>query len=169
MKKTLKIIICVLLIAAVPFAVAALNGKENSSGGFKSDIVNRVCFSADKTEFYPEKDSGGNISVSFVFSAKKTQADFWAIIKSFDISGLQYESLVFTPLNDASQKQPVSLLPLPAENGEPVELSWEININFGALPAGVYAAAAEVEYLSGITQNSSGRYLMSIPLTITVS
>lgn len=172
--RILNIFVCVLIVLAVPLAVFAIktgNPAKSAAGTYERKTTDRIDITVDHTEFELEQVFPGQttFTVSFDFSVRKTQADFYAVINSFDIDGIEYDSLVFTPLNENCDGATLSDQVLPAVNGEPVELSWKADLTFSLTDADIYTPNIVLNYTSGMTSLTCDTHELEIPLLITVS
>ena len=176
MKKStvISIVICAALIVAVPVTVWALKtGKAplSQTGSFQRQIVDRIDFSVENTEFTLQKEAAGqeDYTVSFYLSAKKTQADFYGRIDSVRITGLNYDNIVFVPQNEYCDGMTLNDLLLPVIDGEPVEARWRGDLTFTAQSAAPLSPVIEITYTGGMTRESADTHILEIPLTIRFS
>ncbi len=176
MKKStlVSILICAALVIAVPLTVWAVkSGKapQSQSGSFSRRIIDRIDFSVENTEFVLKKSESGpeDYTISFYFSAKKTQADFYGRIDSVKINGLTYDNIVFVPQNDNCDGLTLTDMLLPVKDGEPAEARWRADMTFTVADAKPLAPVIEITYTSGMTQQTADTHILEIPLTITFS
>lgn len=165
--------VCVLLLGITVGAFAIAGGKKptSQSGGFYNPVADRMEISVENTDFVLKKASSSSerYTVSLNLSVKKTQSDFYAMLNSFTLSGLAYENIVFTALNDDTKGKTTDSLVLPVKNGEPVLLKWQVDITFSVVNKGVYKPTITLDYTSGMTPSSAQQKLTEIPLSITVN
>lgn len=171
-KPLLILISCVLLIA-VGFTVFAVNNQkkpESVSGKFENLTADRIEIMLENTEFKLKKtsDSAEEYTISFFFSAKKTQGDFYALINSFKISDIAFDNIVFTALTDAAEGKTLDKLKLTATDGEPDLFRWRVDLTLSIAGKGEYNPVIMIDYTTGMTENSAQRKFIEIPVTITV-
>ncbi len=169
-KPILVTISCILLIA-VTFTVFAVNNQkkpESVSGKFENLTADRIELILENTEFILKKstDSAESYTLSFFFSAKKTQGDFHAVINSFTVSDIAYDNLVFTALTDAAQEKTLDGLILTSTDGEPDLFQWRVDMTLSILGKGEYNPVIRIDYTSGITETSAQRKFIEIPVSI---
>jgi len=174
MKKTsVKILICVLLVLSLSLSVYAVQKAikpTSQTGGYEQKLLDRVNLSVENTDFVLTKTADGEETfyITFTFSAGKTEADFYAEINSFSISGIEFENIIFTA--DEANKTSVNPdgLILGVKNGKPIQYKWTAQMTFNIEEKGTYTPLLEIDYTSGTSkENSEDRYF-SVPLTITV-
>lgn len=176
MQKKHKILIictCIILLLGIGItSIAIVGGKkpEVVSGGYKSRIVDRLDITVENTDFTlkKSKENAEQFTLTLYFSAKKTQADFYAVINSFTLSDIAYDNIVFTALNEETQGKTLDSLALPAKDGEPQLMKWQVDITLSVVGKGTYSPNILIDYTSGINEGSSQNKLLEIPLTITV-
>ena len=172
-KSTLfSIVICVLLVISVPITVLAIrSGKtpQAQSGSFSRKIIDRIDFSVENTEFVLKKSSDGpeDYTISFYFSAKKTQADFYGRIDSVRINGLPYDNIVFFPQNDNCDGLTLTDLLLPVKDGEPAEVRWRADLTFTAADVRPLSPVVEITYTGGMSEETADTHILEIPLSVT--
>lgn len=166
--KKLNIIICILLLAAIPIGVFALTQTESAppSAPFSRTAVDRIDVSVSETEFYPEINDDGVYSISFEIRIKKTQADFYAFLNSLKITGLEYDSAVFTPLNENCDGLSMDSLLLPVKDNEPAEVAYRVEVTFHDDFHDPIFPSLVLDYTSGMTRLTSEKHILDIPLTI---
>lgn len=167
--KNKKIIITALALAIIIAASAALgiaaNRQKASSGKYYRDIVDRVSFTLENTEFELTKSSGKDHEVVFSFTAKKTEADFYAVINSIDIEGISYKSLIFENTSNSENYLSENIV-LPAENGEAKEISWNITMTLSGDISENTDFFFAVDYTSGMTPDTTDEHILKIPMKI---
>ncbi|MBQ6419795.1 MAG: hypothetical protein IJK02_01850 [Clostridia bacterium] len=155
-----------LLLAGVVIVHAALQPKK-SEGVYENKIVDRVNFSLENTSFVLNRaDAGKEISLDLTFRAKKNEADFYAVLESLRFEGITYRTATFTCMTPGQSCLPEKL-PLPAENGEPVEMVWEIVLVFTPSNAQAFTFYLDVEYTAGLNEYMTDDRLVRIPVNVT--
>ena len=167
--KYIRVFLAVLLALCIPLGVYAVkNGTapEKTSGGYYSKTVNRVDFSLDATEFTCKKTVEGTetFAVSAKLTVRKCAPDLFAVIKKTDIAGLTCQYVLFsadsTPENDYVPEN------LVLRNDSP--LSWTVEMVFETSDKLSLSPELQIEYTSGLTQDTADEYLLSIPLKIDI-
>lgn len=165
--------VCIVLIFGISItAISVVGGKKPTveAGSFENLIADRIEIKVENTEFTLKKsnDSPEQFTLTLFFSAKKTQADYYAMINSFNITGISYDNIVFTALNSETEDKTLDSLILPAKDGEAELMKWQIDITLTVSGKGTYESAIRLDYTSGINKNSAQQKIMDIPLEITV-
>ena len=175
MKKTtiINILICAALVIAVPMTVWAIKtGKapKSQSGSFSRQIIDRIDFCVENTEFVLKKTDSApeDYTISFYISAKKTQADFYGRIDSVRVTGLIYDNIVYVPQNDNCDGLTLTNTILPVKDGEPAEVKWKAELTFTAQSAAPLSPVIEITYTGGLTQQTADTHILEIPLSITL-
>ncbi|MBQ6067022.1 MAG: hypothetical protein IJK89_09370 [Clostridia bacterium] len=172
-KSTLfSMIICAALVIAVPVTVWAIKtgqAPKATSGSFRRQIVDRIDFAVENTEFTLKKPKSGpqDYTVSFYISAEKTQADFYGRIDSVRVTGIDYDNIVFRPQNENCDGLTLNDLLLPVKDGEPAEVEWKAELTFTAADTKSLSPVIEIIYTSGMTQQTADTHILEIPLSIT--
>ncbi len=173
MKKStlISIIVCAALVILVPLSVWAFKtgaAPKAQSGRFVRKIIDRIDVTVDNTDFVLAKPSpdGSDYTVSFVFSAKKTQADFYGRIDSVQVKGLAYDNIVFVPQNDYCDGLTLHDLLLPVTDGEPAEAVWRGDMTFHTTDPTPLTPVIEITYTSGMSRQTADTHILEIPLTI---
>lgn len=166
------ILICVLLVAAVPVSVWAYKtgrAPKAQSGSFSRQIVDRIDFCVENTEFVlnKPKKGGENYTLTFYISAKKTQADFFGRIDSVRVTGIDYDNIVFLPQNENCDGLTLNDMLLPVKDGEPAEVRWKAELTFTAQSDTPPEPVVEIAYTGGMTQQTADSHLLEVPLRIT--
>lgn len=172
--KFIILLLAVFLLFGTSIGVfATIGGKAPTaqSGEYGNPVADRVYFSVKNTSFSLKKNSADSekFTITVFFSAKKTQADFYAILNSFTFSGLSYDSMVFTALNADTEGKTANSTLLPAKDGEPVLLEWQVDITFNIVNKGTYNTKILLDFTSGLSEATAQQKLTEIPVTITVS
>ncbi len=165
--------VCAVLIAGITIgAMSIVGGKKPTveSGSFENLIADRIEITVENTEFTltKSKDSAEQFTLTLFLSAKKTQADFYAMINSFRLSSIAYDNIVFTALNSETEGKTLDSLLLPANNGEPETLKWQVDITLTVSGRGTYESAIMLDYTSGMNKHSAQQKIMEIPVIINV-
>ena len=165
------IAICAALVLLVPLTVWAFKtgrAAKSQSGSFNRQIIDRIDFAVENTEFVMEKPAaeGTDYTVTFYFSAKKTQADFYGRIDSVRVTGLTYDNIVFLPQNEYCDGKTLTDLLLPVAEGEPQEAKWRGDMTFTAASATPLTPVIEITYTSGLSPQTADTHILEIPLTI---
>ncbi|MBR3596889.1 MAG: hypothetical protein IKL47_07950 [Clostridia bacterium] len=160
------------LIGLSVTALAVAGGKKPSvqTGGYENLIADRIEIKLENTDFVLKKSSADaeKFTLTFFLSLKKTQADFYALVDSFDFYGISYDSIVFTALNEESEGKTLDGLILPAENGQAKEMKWQIDVSCSFVGKGSYEGKIKLMHTTGITQDTSQQKITEIPVTVTV-
>ena len=172
-KRILPAFLSLILVIAVAFSVNAVVGAKKPSvtaGDFENRISDRVEIILENTSFTLNKstDKAEKFTLTMYLSAKKTQGDFYGIINSFNLSGIAYDSIVFTALTEKAEGKTLDNLTLSSTNGTPDTFKWQIDITLSVSGKGVYSPCVKLDILSGITKNSAQNKLIEIPLKIDV-
>ena len=174
-KSTLfSIIVCAALVILVPLTVWAIkSGKapETQTGSFSRQIVDRIDFAVENTEFTLKKTGSDpeDFTLSFYLSAIKTQADFYGRIDSVRVKGIDYDNIVFMPQNENCDGMTLTELLLPVKNGEPAEVKWRADLTFTAQSTAPLSPVIEITYTSGMTFESADTHILEIPMKVTFS
>ena len=169
MKRNILItVITAVLLAAAVITGIALSRPAQSEGGFDRDIIDRVRITVDATQFTVEKPENADAlcELEFQLCIQKTEADFYAMLRSADLEGLDYESMIFqTASGDVCVPQDLTL---PAENGKPVPVEWTVRVRFAPATAQTLDFSLALNYVSGITQETAEEHVLKIPMQIVV-
>lgn len=171
-KKVIAVLISFILLTGIHAGVFAVqNTNANSqSGEFNTQIVDRINFSLKNTDYVLKKTKDGTetFQINFTFTAKKEEADFYAIINSFKISGIEYDNIIFEAAEENKDNAYPDSLVLSAENGTPVQYTWNATLTFTVNDKGTFSPCVEIDYTSGLTKQSASSHYLEIPLTITI-
>ena len=169
-RKTIGIALAALvLLAALTITGIALRRNSGGEGRFERDIIDRVRFTASPTSLtMTDAVPGEETELTFTLTAQKTEADFYAMIHSIRIEGLEYASVRFQSDNAGDAYVPENLL-LPAENTGPTEVTWTVMILYTPDSAGSTEFAVEIDYSAGLTQETADEHILSIPMQVTVT
>lgn len=172
-KRITLIITSVILILGITVTAIGINmGKKpaSQSGEFKNLIADRIEITVENTDFLIKKTSSSSetFTLTFYLSAKKTQSDFYAVINSLSLEGISYNNIVFTSLTPSAENKTLSDLVLTATNGEPDEFRWQADVTVTFSGVGNYNARLNINYTSGLSEESSVQKLMEIPININV-
>ncbi len=160
----------VVLIIAFAAAAVALRGPAKQEGTYHRDVLERVCFTVENTDFTVEKETDGaeDCTLRFTLRAQKTEADFYAVIHSVRVEGLDYARLTVQGAN-AQTVNPPEELALPAENGTPTELAWDADVLFTAAEAGDTDFELVIRFTSGITPQTADEHILRVPMRLHVN
>ena len=174
MKKStiISIAVCAALVILVPLSVWAFKtglAPKGQSGSFSRKTIDRIDFCVENTKFILQKPASGgtDYTVSFFFSAKKTQADFFGRIDSVQIKNLTYDNIVFVPQNEYCDASTLHHLLLPVADGEPAEVKWRADLTFTTQSAKTLNPVIEITYTSGMSRQTADTHILEIPLSIT--
>lgn len=169
MKRKIALIsLFLLLIGSITaVAVIAANRPSESKGQYERDVIDRVRFQVENTDFTLVKSNNGpeEFEISFTLTAEKTEPDFYAVLHSVDLEGLEYDSLIFQSASDESNAP--NDLPLPAENGKTVPLQWTVRSLFTSENNASVDFSLVIKYTSGITESTADTHIIKIPMHIT--
>lgn len=167
---TLLAILLLIGISVSAVAVSQSLKPDVSSGSFQNLIADRIEIIVENTEFTIKKASDDieTVTLTMFLSVKKTQADFYGMINSITFSGISYDNIVFTALNeDTENKTPDSLI-LGAKNGNPDTYKWQIDVTFSVKGKGSYPSSLSIDCISGMSEITSAGRLFEIPIGIEV-
>ncbi len=164
-RKVLILIMAAVLLAAAVFTAIAVTRPSANEGSFERNIIDRVRFSVDHTAFTAARsDEDGLYEIAFTLTAEKTEADFYAVLHSAELEGLDYESMIFQTAT--GEAFPPQELPLPAENGKAIPVNWSVRVRFAAAAAQDTDFSLILHYTSGITQETAEEHFLRIPMQI---
>ncbi len=169
-KKALMILAFALAVIFIPigvFAIKNAGSPVNTGGGFVRKTIDRLNLTVDKTTFTFNKIDSNVYNVSFTFTAEKTEADFYGVLDSFSVNGINSEYVLFTA-TDGTTQYVLNNTTLPASNGKPQLLSWTVEIPCKITSAGTVNGSIQIVYTSGVTSETADSRLLEIPLTVTV-
>lgn len=166
-------VLSLILIIGITFSVNAIVGAKKPSvtaGEFLNRIADRVEITLENTVFTLKKSTTGaeKFTLTMYLCAKKTQGDFYGIINSFELSGIAYDSIVFTALNENTTDKTLDSLVLTSTNGQPDTFKWQIDVTMSVSGKGVYTPSVKLDIVSGMTKTTAQNKLIEIPLSITV-
>lgn len=169
MKRKIALIsIFLLLIGGITaVTVLAANRPSRSAGQFERDVLDRIRFQVENTDFTLKKTGTGpeEFEIAFTLTAEKTEPDFYAVIHCIDLEGLEYDSLIFQ--SNSNENNVPSELPLPAENGKTVPLQWTVRAFFTTENKAPIDFSLVINYTSGITESVADTHILKIPMHIT--
>ena len=175
-KKT-RILICALLclllcITGALFGVAEASRPTEvflTAAPFESPYLNRIHLSADATQFVFMRAENGKYKLSFSLCAKKTEADFYAMLDSVQLSGLPYDKIRFTAAPENGNTVSLFGAELPTnEENVPQPLCWTVDIEFSAAESVTYTPQLILTYTSGTKYAQTERYRTEIPMLVKV-
>ena len=171
MKKPFAALFAALLAAALVVGVAAIavGAARRSSGSVRRETIDRVDFTVENIEQTFSLADGGAFSADILFTAKKTEADFYAMINDIAVTGAGIEKTDILPAADGGAVRSAIGAVLPAENGEPLEVKWIVHVTFAPDGAGEYPATLSVDYTSGVKLAAADRHIYTVPLRFTVT
>lgn len=163
--------VLILIGISVSAVAVSINKKADvSSGSFQSLIADRIEIIVENTDFVIKKtsDDTETVTLTMFISLKKTQPDFYGIINSLTFSGIAYDNIVFTALNEATEGKTPDALILGATDGAPESYKWKADITFSVKGTGSYPSILKIDYTSGMNKSSSQQKLLEIPISISV-
>ena len=169
-KKVIGILAFVLAVILIPLGASAIKNAVSPAsygGGYVQKTVDRINLTVDKTTFVFKKSTENIYNVSFTLTAEKTEADFYAVLNSFSVSGLNADG-IFLTANDGATEYVINDTVLPASNGKTEKLTWNVQIPCKMTAAGTLNGTVKIEYTSGITKETADSHLLEIPVTVTV-
>ncbi len=172
-RKLILTLISVFLLSGIFITAVAVSGPKKpdaASGKAENLIADRIAFSLENTEFTIKKadEKAEKYILTMFFEAKKTQGDFYAVINSLTLTGIDYESIAFTALTDKAKGKTTDALVLTATNGEPDVYRWKIEIKLDIAKKGTFSPVLNFSYTSGTNKDSAMEKLTQLPLKITV-
>lgn len=171
-KKLLTASLCLILAGILMLTGAAVTKYKftSSSGETVSQIVNRVNITVSATEFsFRSADKNGMLECRTTVSIEKTEPDFYGILHSITISGIETDIVMYT----AGKDNGTAILPeeviLPVNDDGTYPLEWEVTFNIPYEDnKNEYTAFIDIDYTTGVKTNLKQRYQTSIPITITI-
>ena len=167
-QKILIAVFSVVLLAAALVTALAVSGTSEKTGDYKRDIVDRVSFYADATQFsFVRSENADEVyELGFQLTAEKTEADFYALLHSAELDGLDYDTMVFQ--SATGENLLPEELPLPAENGNAIPVQWTVRVRFPAPEdQNTVDFSLVLNYTSGMTPDTAEEYILKIPMRIT--
>ena len=165
-KKT--IIILVVILLAIISAVSVFGVREarstKSGGEFTNELYGRVSFNLSPTEF-TFKNDGSDCILETVLTARKNAMDFYAVLESITVSGLEYEKIVVTPESTNGENGEFAGLVMSSDDDGPITYKWKVAVYFGA-DAQITTPTIEILYSAGVKQEAASTRVMDIPLEI---
>ncbi len=169
-KKHILLIAAALAVLAGVFAVvAAANRRPAVTGGkYERNVTDRVTFIVEPTSFTFDGTGTGEEAheLRFTLRAKKNEADFYAVLHSAVLEGLDYTSVTFQTAGGDKNYVP-NELPLPAENGIAEEIVWQVTVLLGTSAPEEKEFSLILHYTSGLTPETADEHYLEIPLKIT--
>ena len=171
--KILLTLISVLVLTGIIITASAIAGGKKPdihSGKTENLIADRISYTLRNTDFVIKKTSAEaeKYTLTLFLEVKKTQGDFYGVLDSFTLSGIEYDSIVFTDLTEKGDAKIPSSLLLTATDGEPDVFRWQLDVNLTLSEKAVYTAAARLQYTAGTSEASAMTKIAEIPVTITV-
>ncbi len=162
------ILLCAALCATATAAITHLATK--SQGETQSYIVNRVNITFENTEFTFDNAAAGDLlTCKAHVSIEKTEPDFYGVLNSITISGTPLSSTVFSAgKNNDSAVSPKNAI-LPVSDEKTVPLEWDVEFSFvydGETT--IYNLTADIDYTTGVSKETTQRYITSVPITVSV-
>ena len=169
-KKHILLIAAALAVLIGVFAViAGANRRPAETGGkYERDITDRVTFIVEPTIFAFDSTENGEeaYELRFTLRAKKNEADFYAVLHSAVLEGLDYTSVTFQTAEGDKNYVP-NELPLLAENGVAEEIVWQVTVLLGTKAPENKEFSLVLHYTSGLTPETADEHYLEIPLKIT--
>ena len=161
------------LLVSIPLTVFAIRASQKpveSTGGYYHTLVDRVDVSADHTEFtFQKPDSPGDpCEITFLLTVKKCEADLFARLDSIGINGISYQNAAFFCETQGLENTVPERLLLPVSNGECIPLTWRVSVTASFPSKGDYTASLQLNYTSGLTEESADSRMLEIPLLVHV-
>lgn len=153
-------VVCVSLCTAAALKTVF---PSSADGSFGNRIVNRVAVSLSPTKCVYSSKEAGEFVFDTVLKAKKNEPDFYAVLHSLSVSGLEYDRIVITPLRDEGTTES---FPDVLMSGD--EYSWNVKIYFSA-DAEIDDPAVNIVYTAGVKYESAVKRIMKIPLEIEIT
>ena len=171
--KILLTLISVLVLTGIIITASAISGgraPDITAGKTENLIADRIAFSLQNTDFTIKKTSeeAESYTLTMLLEAKKTQGDYYCMLNSFTLTGLSYDSIVFTDLTGNEEAKAIDSLLLTSTDGEPDLFRWQIDVNSLFSDKGTYEATARLTYTSGTSESTAMTKTAEIPVTITV-
>ncbi len=171
MKKTLTALFAVLLAAALIVVAAAVVPAlaKKKAGEVTRETLDRVDFALENVEQTFSLADGGHYTAELVLTAKKTEADFYVQINDVTVSGAGVEKTQIECAPDSAQQQSAIGAVLPAKDGAPLEMKWNVRVYFSADAAGEIPMELTIVFTSGVKKEAADRRVFTVPLTFTVA
>ncbi|NMP38480.1 MAG: hypothetical protein GX051_10265 [Clostridiales bacterium] len=158
----------VLLLGAVTFAFAG-GVMGTPDGEWNNNLIHRVNLGVSPTNFtFYLTEEREQFSFEILFSAQKSEADFYGKILTATLSGLDYDYLSWTPSGIASTPYSPKNAVLPVEDGVARTWSWYASYTFTADKAEIYNLSFDIRFVSGKNLENAEEHLLSVPITVSV-
>lgn len=171
MKKLITACVAVLVCLCAAIAAAAyINTRpaDKTEGSVGENIVGRVEMSVSPSEQTFSRGDGSSCVFRAVFSAKKNDPSFSAVINSVRLDGMEYESFSVDP-EYGPYAADINNCMLPVDgDGNSVEMRWVVEIVFTPEAGAVYEPVFKVDYTSGVKPEAANRQIREFPLKIEV-
>lgn len=169
-KRFLIISLAFLLALLIPLGAWAVKSglpAKSSGGGYYSKTVNRMDFSVTNTDFVLEKTKEG--AESFLLETqidiRKCEADFYAKIKSIEITGQKINRAVFYSTEEKGE----NYFPEDIIIRDDKTHTWNCEISFEGIYPVETQAQLIIEYESGISLDTADAHRLTVPISITVA
>lgn len=173
-KRIVLLLSVIILLAGISITVFSIaGGKEPSvqGGSFQNLYADRIELTVENTEFTLTKstDDIESFTLTSYITVKKTQADFYGMIDSFEITDISYDNVVFTALNDVTENKTLDSLLLTSSDSSPDTFRWQVDITMSVLGKGVYNSSFRINYTTGMNKDTAQSKFIEIPVIITVA
>ena len=172
MKKIITALLAVILVVGIAVTAVALVYKnaEETAGSTASAVVDRVNFTfAPTQQRFTLGESENGYVAEVLFTAEKTEPDFYAVLHGLTVSGINSVRTEIAPAADSTLNVPLAEAILPVVDGKPAALQWKILIYFTAGGSGTFSPEITVDFTSGVKKEAADRHLYTVPLTFIVS
>lgn len=170
-KKSAALAAAVFLLLSLPLTVLAIRGAvkpAETRGAWSRTVVDRADFAVDKTEFLfvRPREETAVCEISFTLTARKCEADFYAVIEELRLTGLDFIQTEFHCATPGAETEDPTAFVLPVKDGQPQTLQWNVTAA-APLPDAVETPfALEITYISGLTPDSAAERVVRIPLKL---
>ncbi len=157
-------------VCVTAFAVVGAKKPDVTSGKTENLIADRISVIFENTQFNIRKNTSAEESYTLTayLTVNKTQGDFYGIINSITLSGIDYDNIVYTALSPAAEGKTLEKLTLTATDGSPDIYKWQIDVTVSVSEKGEADPEFIIDYTSGTEEYDAQQKLMRIPLKITV-
>lgn len=166
--RLIRVCACAVLLCVLAVTVTAVL-YSRSSGSVVQYIANRVNITVDNTEFeFDSAEIGDTLTCTLYVTIEKTEPDFYGLLNSIYIDGIDTISTVFTAGEDnGSANLPLSVY-LPASDDEVYALEWEVSFSFEYDGQDEYELSLVLDYTTGVSADVTQQYITTVPITVSV-
>jgi|LSQX01.2.fsa_nt_gb hypothetical protein len=168
---TISVVLLVCITALVAIGVNIIYA-DRTDGKFEQGVVNRVNFTLS-----PTSASYTTGTDEYVFeatlTAQKNEAEFYAILHSLTVSGMEYSHIVLTPLlqyDVAADFNDLKMVSIVNDKNTyvPAKYGWTVQIFFDQNSV-IENPTVDITYTSGIKETAADKRILSIPIEIDIN